>query len=142
MSASASVAGQITIDELLRPRNAMSCEGCICHSCLMWWSNRCPHGGCYDDRRALERPYDAEHPGEVRKAWSNWAKSLEQAHWCRGGAFYPAHVCGEYQTYVQPIARSCLGCDVWVWADGYIDCPLVSAVGCEQCMEMWEARHG
>ena len=129
---------QITLEELINPHIAWSCEGCICHTCLMWWSGRCPYGGCYDDRRAQERPYDAEHPGEVRRTWSDWAKPGEQAHWCRGGVFYPAHVCGGYRTHVRPIARSCLGCDVWIWADGYVECPLVCNVGCERCMEIWE----
>ena len=29
------------------------CGDCVCRACLMYWSQRCPMGGCWDDERAL-----------------------------------------------------------------------------------------
>ena len=58
------------------------CGDCVCKSCLLWWSQRCPYGGCYDEHRAKVDPW----PGPVRKSWTDWNKPGEQAHWCRGGA--------------------------------------------------------
>lgn len=70
-----------------KPRFSMYCADCVCETCLFRWSMRCPHGSCYDDLRAKELPYDREHPGKVRNAWSNWNRPGEQAHWCRGGVY-------------------------------------------------------
>ena len=128
----------LTIDELLTPRAQPSCVGCICNICLLWWSGRCPYGHCYDDIRAYSNPYDAAHPGKIRKSWSNWAAPGEQSHWCRGGILYHAYTCEHYKPYRKPVAHRCLGCNVWIWADGYVYCPLVDAIGCAECMRAWE----
>lgn len=59
------------------------CADCVCKTCLMWWSSRCPHGECYDEYRAKVIPYDKAHPNEPpRTTWSNW--KTDQAYWCRG----------------------------------------------------------
>ena len=105
----------------------------------MWWSGRCPYGNCHDDARALTNPYDVAHPGKIRKSWSNWAAPGEQSHWCRGGILYHAYTCEHYKPYRKPVAHRCLGCNVWIWADGYVYCPLVDAIGCAECMRAWEA---
>ena len=58
------------------------CGPCVCKKCLLWWSRRCPRGGCWDEWRARHEPW----PGPVRRQWTDWDKPGEQAHWCRGGA--------------------------------------------------------
>lgn len=84
---------QISIQDLLNSEypktfSVAGCDKCICKDCLYWWSERCPYGECYDDRRAKEIPYEAAHPDQPpRTGWSNWRE--DQNHWCRGGVFYP-----------------------------------------------------
>ncbi|MDT4377355.1 hypothetical protein RO787_29015, partial [Blautia coccoides] len=89
--------GQISIAEYLQAREDKlfgGCGQCVCRNCLYWWSDRCPYGGCWDNHRAETDPYDKAHPDKPpRTVWSHWDKPGEQAHWCRGGTFYPAHYC-------------------------------------------------
>lgn len=85
-------------------------------------------------------PYNEAHPGVIRKQWTGWSKPGEQAHWCRGGNFYPVEMCEHYVEYQKPIVKECLCAVVTVWADGYIDCSLVDVIGCEACMKNWEER--
>lgn len=115
-------------------------EPCICKDCLMWWSRRCPYGGCYDDHRAKVEPW----PGPVRKTWTNWNLPGEQAHWCRGGIFYPISSCEHYVRYERDktIVRTCLLENVQVFQDGYILCGLVNILGCKYCYEQFEVRYG
>ncbi len=111
-----------------------SCNHCICKKCLYWWSNRCPNGECYDDKRAKENPYDKAHPGKPpRMAWSNWNIPGEQAYWCRGGVFYPVRYCENFIKYKGCVVRSCLKANVAIYQDGYISCSLVDSIGCETC---------
>ena len=115
-----------------------SCNECICRDCLLWWSQRCPHGGCWDEWRARHDPW----PGPVRKQWSDWAEPGEQAHWCRGGALYPVDSCPDYIHYdrERTIAQDCLeGCIV-KYQDGYIQCAMLDMLGCEECYRRFEAR--
>ena len=114
-------------------KSKMGCSGCICRDCLMWWSNRCPYGGCFDDYRAAYEPYCMWHP-EVRKQWTDWNKPGEQAHWCRGGEFYSCKKCEHYVKYTgHSTVRECLEQNVQVFQDGYILCGLVETWGCEEC---------
>lgn len=115
------------------------CGPCVCKNCMLWWSQRCPYGDCYDDHRAKVEPW----PGPVRKAWSNWNQPGEQAHWCRGGVCYPVETCGHYIRYdrEKTMVRDCLDAVVLVYQDGYIQCSLVNTVGCEECYRRFEARH-
>lgn len=112
------------------------CTECLCKDCMMWWSHRCPYGGCYDDYRSKETPYDVVHPGELRRNWANWES--DQAYWCRGGVTYPTHVCSRYVNYEGSKVRECLKCNVQVFQDGYISCPIVDTVGCAACYEEFE----
>jgi len=133
--------GQISIVEYLERCNAasMSCSPCICRRCLYWWSQRCPYGECWDDCRAKDDPYDKAHPDKPpRTGWSSWRK--DQAYWCRGGAFYPAHYCPHYIHYDGQQVRECLRAVVSVFQDGYIGCPLVENIGCGQCYEEFMER--
>lgn len=135
--------GQISITEYISTRDGRfpSCGSCVCRSCLYWWSHRCPYGGCYDDLRAKENPYNIAHPDKPpRTAWSNWNKPGEQAHWCRGGVFYPAHYCERFVKYMGSRIEKCLRCNVQVFQDGYMDCCLVETVGCENCYKEFSQR--
>ncbi len=111
------------------------CSECLCRACLLWWSERCPFGGCWDDHRALVSPF----PGPERRTWTNWDKPGEQAHWCRGGFFYPADACPEFRPYEPPVVQVCLLESVLKWPDGYIQCGLVETQGCRKC---WERTFG
>ena len=117
-----------------------SCSDCICRGCLMWWSGRCPHGGCWDDRRARIEPW----PGPERRSWTAWAEPGEQAHWCRGGAFYPIRDkrCEAYVPYDRDRTSvlDCLEGPVAKYQDGYIQCSLINVIGCEECMRRFEER--
>lgn len=115
------------------------CSECVCDSCLYWWSLRCPHGRCFDDYRATKEPY----PGPVRKQWTDWDKPGEQAHWCRGGAFYPVRQCDHYISYQrdEAIVRTCLEANVVVFQDGYIWCSIIDCVGCEECYRRFEEKN-
>lgn len=115
--------------------------GCICEKCLYYWSSRCPYGGCYDDLRAKENPYDKSHPGEPpRTAWSDW--KTDQAYWCRGGIFYQTHECEKFVEYDESksVVKECLDAMVEVYQDGYVQCSLVESVGCEECMKRFEEK--
>lgn len=128
---------QITIEEYLEKRkksNIGGCDGCVCKNCLYWWSDRCPYGKCYDDHRAEQEPYDKAHPNKTsRKGWSKWDRPEEQAHWCRGGIFYPQYYCSHFIKYQGQQVRECLDAVVAVFQDGYISCSLVDVAGCEEC---------
>ena len=131
--------GQPTISDYLQARDNerfKHCGQCVCRNCLYWWSIRCPFGGCYDDHRAKIDPYDKAHPGRpLRTAWSNWDKPGEQAHWCRGGTFYPVTYCPHFTKYRGCQIKECLKCNVAVFQDGYIDCSLVNTLGCTECYQ-------
>ena len=111
----------------------MSCDRCICRDCMKWWSSRCPYGGCWDDYRAMNDPY----PGPERRFWTEWNKPGEQAHWCRGGMFYPVTECQEYVKYQNPAVLTCFGENIQKWPDGYIQCGLIELHGCEWCWERY-----
>lgn len=136
--------GQMTIDDYLKSQRRITFGGsdhCICRNCLYWWSQRCPHGECYDDYRASYEPYDKAHPDRPpRKAWSDWDKPGEQAHWCRGGIFYPISYCEHFVKYKGCTIKECLKCNVAVYQDEYIDCSMLDACGCEKCYEEFEKR--
>lgn len=132
---------QLSVFDLIEPKLSIGgCTGCVCNDCMKWWQSRCPYGGCFDDGRAETMPYSKAHPGVIRKSWSEWDKPGEQEHWCRGGAFYPTRMCDRYVKYQKPVVRECLEANVVVWPDGYIDCSLVNAIGCEECMKRWEEK--
>lgn len=135
------IEGQMSLSDLPNePELSLLCKPCICNSCLYWWSGRCPYGGCYDDLRARENPYDKAHPDKPpRKIWSDWNKPGEQAHWCRGGSFYPSHWCWDYVKYEGQQVRTCLECNVSVFQDGYIRCGFPT--GCEECYRRFEEKH-
>lgn len=132
------IPGQIDFDTFLGLNRSIfpSCSKCVCRSCLMWWSERCPYGGCYDDLRAKENPYNKVHPDQSpRTAWSNWNKPGEQAHWCRGGVIYPQKHCDKFVKYHGCKIKECIKAPVTVYQDGYISCSLVESVGCDVCYQ-------
>lgn len=127
---------QITIEDYLKNQRTskMGCGECICKKCLYWWSGRCPHGGCYDDFRAKDEPYNKTHPGlPPRTLWSDWNKPGEQAHWCRGGDFYPTLYCEHYVRYEGETIEECIRENVQVFQDGYMQCSVKDHIGCEAC---------
>ena len=128
--------GQLSIISCLQLPviSSMYCRDCLCKNCLRWWSSRCPHGECFDDKRAEDAPYDKVHPGKpIRTTWSDWNKTGEQAHWCRGGIFYPTGYCEHYQKYKGSQIKECLKTNVQVFQDGYVSCSLVTSSGCDAC---------
>lgn len=135
--------GQIDFNEYLKEQHPIStwggCGQCACKSCLFYWSQRCPYGECFDDKRAKENPYDKAHPDEApRTSWSNWR--TDQAFWCRGSMFYPVYACQDFVKYTGQEVKECLDCNVSVFQDGYISCPLVECVGCEECYRRFEEK--
>ena len=128
---------QMSISEYLQARDNVRFKHCgqrVCRNCLYWWSGRCPYGACFDDHRAETDPYDKAHPDEPpRMGWSHWNKPGEQAHWCRGGTFYPVHYCPGFTKYKGCQVKECLKCNVAVYQDGYIACSLVDTLGCTEC---------
>ena len=138
------VAGQIDLFAYVKERDRKvihHCGQCICENCLYWWSNRCPNGKCYDDRRAKENPYDKAHPDKPpRKAWSNWNKPGEQAHWCRGGIFYPITYCENFVKYEGQTVEDCVDAPIQIFQDGYVICSLKETIGCDECIARSEGR--
>lgn len=137
--------GQINITEYLKDQHPEmkwgGCGQCVCKSCLYHWSERCPYGKCFDDKRAIENPYDKAHPDKPpRTLWSDWSKPGEQAHWCRGGTFYPVYTCKNFVKYKGLEIRKCLECNIAVYQDGYMSCSLVDTVGCEECYRRLERK--
>lgn len=115
------------------------CGNCICRTCLYHNSGRCPHGGCYDDYRAVHNPYDKAHPNDSpRKGWSNWEK--DQAFWCRGGIFYPSYECKDYVKFEGCHVQSCIKANVTCYQDGFIGCSLIENYGCEKCFEEFTSK--
>ncbi len=135
--------GQMDIFEYLSGEiHIGGCGPCICRNCLYWWSSRCPYGGCYDDKRAIDDPYDRAHPNDPpRTAWSNWNKPGEQAHWCRGGICYSTRYCEKFIKYEGSMIEECIECNIQVFQDGYIDCSLKEITGCEACISRSEGRN-
>ena len=120
--------------------SAAGCGDCLCRDCLLWWSNRCPYGGCYDNMRATVNPYDAAHPNEPpRMSWTEWR--TDQAFWCRGGIFHPTHLCDHYVQYKGSKAKSCLLANIQIFQDGYILCSIVDTIGCEECYRRFEKEN-
>ena len=109
------------------------CSKCICRDCMHWWQGKCPYGSCYDDKRAKENSYINAHGGVERKLWSDWNKPGEQDHWCRGAFFYGTNVCEHYIHYEGQTIKKCLCANISVFQDNSIRCPLVEAIGCEEC---------
>ena len=138
------VAGQIDLFAYIKERDGKSihhCGQCVCNNCLYWWSKRCPYGDCYDDIRAKENPYDKTHPDEPpRKDWSNWDKPGEQAHWCRGGMFYPISYCEHFVKYEGSTVEDCVDAPMQIFQDGYVICSLKDTVGCDECIARSEGR--
>lgn len=135
--------GQITLNDYLNTRNRMfpSCSQCICKKCLFWWSSRCQYGECYDDKRTVEEPYDKAHPNEPpRTGWSNWKHQGEQAHWCRGGIFYPVSYCERFIKYAGSVVEDCVTAPVQIFQDGYTSCTLKESIGCDACIAGNEGR--
>lgn len=117
------------------------CDNCICKTCLYYCSDRCPYGRCYDDKRAIDNPYDKAHPEEPpRKAWSNWM--TDQMYWCRGGTHYKTYKCDNYLEYIRNkhIIKECLEAIVDIYQDGYIRCSLVDSLGCDECYKRFEQK--
>ena len=131
------IQGQLNLDTYianLRSFTVKTCSDCICSSCLLKQSGRCPHGSCYDDLRAVINPYDKAHPDKPpRTGWSNW--KTDQAFWCRGGIFYPAKSCVNYIKYTGCRVEECINAPVVIFQDGYISCSLVECIGCKTCYE-------
>lgn len=137
--------GQITMTEYLKSQMQMiclaGCSHCVCRSCLYWWSGRCPYGKCYDDHRADADPYDKAHPDKPpRTGWSNWTKPGEQAHWCRGGTAYPTRWCDHFIKYTGQRVETCIKSNVSIFQDGYINCGIMDAIGCEACYQEMKER--
>lgn len=110
------------------------CNGCICQNCLYYWSCRCPHGKCYDNKRAIDMPFDKTFPERPpRTGWSNW--KTDQAYWCRGGINYPTDQCEQYVEYAGSTVQHCLLAMVQIFQDGYISCSLVETLGCKECYQ-------
>lgn len=136
-------AGQLSIISCLKIPvcSVMHCKDCLCKQCLFWWSGRCPVGECFDDARAKETPYDQAHKDRPpRTTWSDWNKPGEQAHWCRGGIFYPTGYCEHYRKYLGSQIKTCLKANVQVFQDGYISCSLIESSGCEVCYREFEEK--
>ena len=130
--------GQLTLEDFIE-HCEIGCNKCLCRDCLYWWSDRCPYGVCYDDKRAQEKPYDATHPNKpLRKVWTDWKG--DQARWCRGGVFYPQRICEHYKRYSGSIVKSCLMSNVQVFQDGFIGCSLIETMGCEECYKRFEEK--
>jgi len=72
---------------------ALSCTSCICTRCAHHYK-ACPYGFCYDNKREKEKPYMSKHDEPVT-LMSNWEQLLDK--WCKGGIFYPAHICEHYE---------------------------------------------
>ena len=124
---------------LFDPQPKRSCSNCVCKDCLMWWSSRCPYGGCYDDHRALTNPYDKAHPNEPpRTAWTDWKG--DQAHWCRGGTCYATLYCEHYVKYEGSVVQDCLRANVQKFQDGYMRCGIGENPDCETCYKMFEEQ--
>lgn len=137
------VAGQIDIFGYLKQNRSMfpHCGQCLCQNCLYWWSKRCSYGDCYDDHRAKFDPYDKAHPDRPpRKMWSNWNKPGEQAHWCRGGMFYPTKYCEHFVKYEGSIVEDCVDAPIQIFQDGYTVCSLKDMIGCDECITRSEGR--
>lgn len=138
------VAGQIDLFAYVKERDRRvihHCGQCVCDSCLYKQSGRCPYGRCYDDRRAKENPYDKAHPDKPpRKAWSNWNKPGEQAHWCRGGMFYPEYYCEHFVKFEGVAVEECVDCNIAIYQDGYVSCGLKDNIGCDECIARSEGR--
>lgn len=135
--------GQMNFEEYLfiRDRIFPSCGTCACRRCMYWWSSRCPHGECYDDYRSQADPYDKAHPDKpLREMWSNWNKPGEQAHWCRGGVFYPVHYCENFVKYQGQTVEECVDGLISMFQDEYIDCPTKNNIGCEACIDQERAQ--
>ena len=127
---------QVTMSEYLKTRYGSfpHCGSCVCQKCLYWWSGRCPEGGCYDDKRAKEEPYNKKFPERSpRIQWSNWNLLGEQAHWCRGGNFYPVSYCERFVKYQGSEIEDCIRAPVQYFQDGYLKCTLKDRIGCEAC---------
>lgn len=136
--------GQITLSEWVknkkRPKMG-NCSECCCETCLYKWSVRCPYGHCWDDYRAKLKPFNKLFPDQSpRKLWSNWKKSGEQAHWCRGGIFYPEHKCKHYVEYVGSSLEDCIAAPIQLFQDGYVICTLKDSIGCEACIAREEGK--
>lgn len=138
------IAGQIDLFAYVKERDRkviFHCGQCVCKNCLYWWSSRCPYGDCYDDIRAKENPYDKAHPSEPpRKAWSDWNKPGEQAHWCRGGIFYPVTYCENFVKYKGQTVEDCVDAPIQIFQDGYVICSLKDTIGCDECIARSEGQ--
>lgn len=111
----------------------MGCDGCICLYCLRWWQGRdCPHGKCFDDYRAKVDPYTDHHP--ERHLWSDSHKPGEQAHWCRGGIFYPTEECEHFIQYEGQKIEECVRANIQVFQDGSRNCSMMVGGSCEKCL--------
>ncbi len=134
------ISGQIDIFQYLSEMSvSMSCGCCVCKNCLYWWSSRCPYGRCFDDKRSRTDPYDKAHLEESpRTGWSAWNQPGEQAHWCRGGRFYPTRYCESFVKYEGSVIEECTGCNIQVFQDGYISCSMKETMGCEACISQSE----
>lgn len=134
--------GQMNLTDFIpREHPVFGCGECVCKRCLYWWSERCPHGDCYDDQRAKTDPYDKAHPEKPpRTGWSDWNKPGEQEHWCRGGGFYPVRYCEHYTKYEGSSVEDCVDAPMQIFQDGYVRCSLKETMGCEACIERSENR--
>lgn len=114
-----------------------TCSNCICSKCLFYASGRCFYGYCFDDLRAVNNPYPLLHPNEPpRRAWSNWSKIGEQEHWCRGGIFYPSYYCDNFVKFEGMEIQECVRCNILIYQDGFVSCPLKSTIGCDACIDI------
>lgn len=132
-----------TLNDLDAHPEYIGCSKCLCRTCLLNWSSRCIWDGCFDNIRALYKPYDKAHPDKPpRTGWTRWSEPGEQAHWCRGGSFYSTLICPFYITYDESktVCKSCLEGLIVVYQDGYIKCSLIDLWGCTDCYRRFEER--
>lgn len=137
--------GQIELLDYLKsieqPKPKFSCSDCYCKDCLYWWSSRCPYGICWDDHRAEANPYTKTfQDNPPRTGWSDWSKRGEQEHWCRGGMFYPERKCKHYVKYKGQSIEECVDVNIAVFQDGYVQCSLKEAIGCDACIARAEGQ--
>ena len=109
-----------------------NCSKCICNNCFHRQRKNCPYGLCYDDKRAVEQPYQINFVNDYRN-WSDINKPMERNHWCRNGIFYPVNKCSEFVMFKGVIVKECLKANVCIYQDGYISCSLIEGYGCENC---------
>lgn len=104
------IIGQIDLFDYIEHQDEVpalgGCSSCICNKCLHRYGG-CPYGKCYDAKRKKEKPYMSRHDRPV-ELMSNWERYLDE--WCKGGTFYPSHICEFYERGVPTVVN---GTEYW-----------------------------